>query len=84
MDLIRLTIRLHDGGRVTRYSTTDQNIGEIEAEYLRNIPGAVFALRCLVEKNISEKRRDRVFRVQAVDRLGAEIRRANDGRSVLA
>lgn len=66
-DLIKLTVRCADGSVQTRLATSAQDVGNIEAQYLALIPGAVFCLRSTLEKNIERTRAFWVYQAQTLD-----------------
>lgn len=78
MDLVRLTIRLANGERVTRYAHTGQNVDTIESRYLQTIKGAVHALRSTSERNISRHRAAWLQQAQSIDWYSATFSRERD------
>lgn len=66
-DLIKLSIRCADGAVQTRLATSAQDVAHIEAQYLALIPGAVFCLRSILEKNIERARAFWVYQAQTLD-----------------
>ncbi len=44
MRLVKILIRLADGGKTVRWAHTAQNVDAVKADYLRIVPGAVVAL----------------------------------------
>jgi hypothetical protein len=74
MKLIKLTFRLHDGGNTSRLATSAQDIDAIERRYLANIPGAVFALRSVLEDHIEPGRAFWVYQAQKLDWFAGTIK----------
>ena len=76
MDLIKLTFRCADNSVETRLATTAQNVDDIVEDYLATIPGAVFCLRSVAEKNIAPSRAFWVYQAQAASRMAATFRKS--------